>query len=117
LQINIEQKRGENMKAKYKGHEYEITWNDPAQGWEKGHGMGLFRVNVAVASVEYQPTFEEAETIAKQKIDEFINAVPQTKAEWVAAFENAIVWDGYEDCHLDKDMVWALLLKASKHLK
>ena len=103
------------MKAKYKGHDYEITWNDPAQGWETG--AGLFRVNVAMASVPYQQTFQEAEAAAKLEIDEFVNSVPQNKAQWLAAFEKAMVWTGYEDCHLDEAMVWSLLLKASKHFK
>lgn len=104
------------MKAKHKDFEYEITWNDPSQGWE-ADSAGKFRVNTTVASLPYFDNYPQAVAAAKQAIDEFVQHVPQNKAEWCKAFEDCMVWTGYEDCHLNEDMVWSLLLKASKHLK
>jgi hypothetical protein len=101
---------------KYKGHEYEINFCSPKE--YTGEGKGRFRIEMAMPTGGfYYETYAEAEQKAISIIDKFIVDIPQTKEEWLKAMTNCMVWTGYEDCELDKDMVWSLLQKAAKHLK
>jgi len=102
----------------YKGHEYEITFCDPQDDW--GEKRGMFYVETPAAKEgdeSFFHTYAEAEKHAKTYIDRFLADVPQTKQDWLQAFEGCLVWTDYESCHLDQAMVWDLLLKAREHLK
>jgi hypothetical protein len=103
-------------KMKYKGHEYEIDFCNPKE--YTSEGKGLFRIDMAMTTGgAYYKTYAEAEEKAKSIIDKFVIEIPQTREEWLSAMTECMVWTGYEDCHLDEDMVWSLLQKAAKHLK
>ena len=101
---------------KYKGYEYEIKFCDPKE--YKLEARGCFWIEMAMpTSGIYHKTYDAAEEESKRIIDKFILDVPQTKQEWLDSMTKCMVWTGYEDCHLDEDMVWSLLQKAAKHLK
>ena len=99
---------------KHKGHEYEVHFCDPSQDW--GDAKGLFGIKSAAGDTgKYYPTYKEAQHAAKSKIDEIVADVPQGLEQWVEAIENCMVWTGYEDCHIDKDMALDVLKKAKIH--
>ena len=100
----------------YKKHTYEIQFCNPKD--YTGKERGLFRIDMAMPTGGLcYTTYAEAEEKAKNIIDTFIEEIPQTKEQWLAVFENCMVWSGYEDCHLDENMVLCLLEKAAKHFK
>jgi hypothetical protein len=103
------------MKHQHRGFEFEITFCDPCDNWRTHKGE--FCLNVFGRSLEYYQTYSGAKAIAELIIDEFVEHVPQTRPEWLAAFDGCMIWTGYEECHLDKAMILSLLEKASKYYK
>ena len=101
---------------KHNRHEYQIIFCDPKE--YRSEGKGCFWIEMTLpTSGTYHKTYDAAEEEAKHIIDEFVVNIPQTKQEWIDSLSKCMVWTGYEDCHLDEDMVWSLLQKANKHLK
>lgn len=96
---------------KHKGHNYEVKLCNPAEDW--GDASGLFRVECAVSCGGFYQTYAEANAAAKSAIDKFVNSTPQTEQEWIDAVEKCMVWTGYEDCHIDPDMILTVLGKAA----
>lgn len=103
------------MKSIHNGYDYEVKFCDPSIDW--GEHKGMFHVDVSVPlRAYYFDTYKEAELEACKAIDKFIESVPKTKQEWLAAVSSCMVWSGYEHCELDETMVWDLLQKAAKFL-
>lgn len=100
---------------KYKGIGYTVEYCDPNKDW--GNKRGLFHIDCPVYTNEYFSTYIDAELAAKKLIDGFVDNVPQNENEWFEAFEGCMVWTGYEQCHLDRDMVLSLLEKSKIHYK
>jgi hypothetical protein len=98
----------------YKGHEYEVEFCNPKDDWRDE--AGKFRVASAINCDGYFNTYAQAITAAKAAIDDFVEATPKTKDEWIDAMRSCMVWSGHEHCDLDETMVWGLLQKASKYL-
>ena len=100
---------------KYKGIGYTVKYCDPNKDW--GDKRGLFYIDCPVHYSGYFTEYLGAECSAKKLIDGFVGSVPQNDNEWLEAFEDCMVWTGYEQCHLDRDMVLSLLEKAKIHYK
>ncbi len=63
----------------------------------------------------YYKTIDEARKACREATEAFLCSVPQTADEWVDAIEDCVVWDGYEDMHIDKKAVMIVLEKYKKH--
>lgn len=100
----------------YKGHEYEVKFNDPAQQW--GAGSGFFRINSTAGDTgEYYLTYKDAIKAAEAKIDLFISNIPQNLDEWIDAIKSCATFGHDDDFEIDKSMALDLLKKVKTHFK
>ena len=91
--------------GEYMGHVYGIRVATGA-GW--GDHLGMFFVNSAFTT-DYYATAAEAERAITAEIDAWNLGVPESDGEWVNEVEACLVWDGYEECHIDEAKIMSVL--------
>ena len=94
----------------YKGLEYEMKLT---VGWET-HANHFYATS-GPFSTDYYKTFDEADLEMKSYINNFIDNIPRDVDELVSKLSELLVWDGYEECHLDKDAAKILITNYIEH--
>jgi len=111
----------EFKKEIYKG--FEITYFIEDNGKFYATAMGMI--------CSFHPTekpkdrykweyFKDAERLAKNFIDDFLKRTPKSYDELADAITDTLVWDGYEDCHVDTQILQSLVenfIKFNKNKK
>jgi len=96
----------------YKGIKIEVFYNEEDDTF---HASSLFETandkfdeNRKNFSLGFQTPLKAVEN-TKIKIDEFFKTTPKNYAELAKELTNYLTWDGYEDCHLEEDVVKILV--------
>jgi len=96
-------------KGTYKGFDYSIMFADKGDWGEK---KNTFYIQCDSSfSGDNTKTHHEALQQFMDKVDKFLNILPETEEKLLDALEDCLTWTGYEDCHLDRQKA-ALLIRG-----
>ena len=106
------------MKKEHNGHQYEILYCDPEDDWNDDH-RGMFNIDMAISydGIMFFDTYKQAESAAKEIIDDFVESVPITESDWIDAVSMCVVRDGYESFYIDRNIALDLLRKAAQYFE
>ncbi len=93
---------------KYKGFEIEITFNKDTKCFKAyskiGTASNKYDNDLKNACMGFKTPTEALEK-TKAVMDDFLNTVPKNYKELAEAIQGSLQWTGYEDCHVDEQIL------------
>lgn len=92
----------------YKGFEIEVTFNKETKCFRAYSKIGVAGNKFDTVLGNFCMGFKTpTEALEKTKVvmDEFLNTVPKNYKELAEAIQGSLQWTGYEDCHVDEQIL------------